>query len=912
VAEERVDRRLAAILCADVAGYSRLMGADEEGTLAALKAHRREFIDPLIAQHQGRIVKTTGDGILIEFASVVDAVRCAVVLQQGMEDRNANSPTNSQIRFRVGINLGDIIVDQGDIFGDGVNVAARLQALAEPGEIYVSASVREQIGEKLPIAFVDRGEHNVKNIDRPVHVYRFEKHRESPGAVAESPKKTSQEAGPDDQVRYQKVLALRRNNLPAQLTSFVGRSDIIAVITRQLIAKRLVTLTGVGGSGKTRLALMVAEQMVSRYKDGVWLVELAGLSDASLIPQAVVSALGISEQPGLSVTASVSEYLRAKSLLLVMDNCEHVLAACSELVDKILATCPSVSILATTRESLGITGEVIIRVPPLTMPETDSAVSQQALMEFEAPRLFLDRAFNVQPEFQVTNANAPEIASICRRLDGLPLAIELAAARVKVLSVSQICSRLDDQFRLLTGRSRAALGRHQTLIAVIDWSFKLLSDAERALLRRLSVFAGGWTLESAETICSCAEVEKSEVLDLIEHLVDKSLVIAQTQADEARYHLLETVRQYGQAKLVEVEEARETRDLHLEYFTALAERAEPFLQGAQSVIWSQRLEAENDNIRAALQWSLSGGNSQIGLALAGALTYFWRSRGYVSEGSRWFEQLLSRTPEGSYFSRAKAYFGAGWLAWWKGADAKATELTEEALQTFRQLDDKWWIARSLQEIGFHSFARKEYARIELVTKEALALGRQLADKRVIGASLVQLAFLSEQVGDDTRAAQLFQECIAVRRQAGHKFGIANALRGLGRVSLRQGDHAGAAVCYMESLSLALEDGDFSIAAPSLEGLATLAITLGELARAARTIGAAEKLRAVIGVPPLAWERESYERSVETLSKGLSDEEFRSLRAEGGTMKIDQVVAPYEGQDRGGDHVRISQCYEDGS
>jgi predicted ATPase/DNA-binding winged helix-turn-helix (wHTH) protein len=680
-----------------------------------------------------------------------------------------------------------------------------------------------------------------------------------------------------------------RNNLPIPLTSFIGRAAAIEETRRLFAANRFLTLVGIGGAGKTRLAINVGVELRDDFADGVWLVELAGLSDPALVPQAVASAIGAPEQHDRPVLDSVIAFLRTKSLLLILDNCEHLLASCAELARLALAMSSSVRILATSRESLGIDGEVVFRVPPLTMPKADGALSPQALLAFESPRLFLERAVCVQRKFEATDVNAFDIARICQRLDGLPLAIELAAAQTKVLSVSQICQRLEDQISLLDGRNRPT--RHQTLEAVIDWSYQLLTEAERAILRRLSVFAGGGTLQAAEAICCGDGVGKHDVLDLMARLVDKSLVIAETLGSEARYNLLETVRHYGQRKLAEGQEADATQKAHLQYFVALAEKAEVLFRGASVVEWAERIAAENDNMRAALQWSLTGGGDVgVGLRLAGAMAFFWRMRGHVNEGSRWLAELMSRAPEGVYFARAKAYSGAGLLAWWKGATREATEFIEKALSIFRELGDTWWIARSLQALAFHNFALAEYDRAAGLAEEALALADQLNDKYVTGYSLALKAILAERAGDDARATAWFDECIDVRRKIHHKFGIASALRGLGRLALRHGDYNKAVHCYRESLMLARECGDASNAAPSVEGLAALAVAQGERQRAGLLLGAAEGLRETIKVPPLSWERGSYESCLQALAATVSDEDLNSWRAEGRAMTIEQVVA----------------------
>jgi predicted ATPase/DNA-binding winged helix-turn-helix (wHTH) protein len=680
-----------------------------------------------------------------------------------------------------------------------------------------------------------------------------------------------------------------RNNLPVRLTSFIGRTAVLGEIKGLLASNRLVTLAGVGGSGKTRLAIQAATEVLERFADGAWLVEFASLSDPAFVPHGAISALGISEQRGRPLMETLLDYMRSKSLLLIFDNCEHLLSACSEMADLFLHSCPSVRVLTTSREPLGIAGEVIFRVPPLSLPDAESASSAESLMEHEASRLFIERACYVQPGFRSTSANASEIAQICARLDGLPLAIELAAAQVRVLSVSQICARLNDQYHLLTSHNRGVVARHQTLGAMIDWSYELLSQPERTLLRRLSVFAGGWTLEAAEIVGSFGGVEKDCVFGLMAQLVDKSLVLAQTQGREARYSILEPVRQYALAKLTHANQVKQVRDCHLECFLNLTERVQPLLRGSEVVIWRDRLEAENDNIRAALQWSLEDGVIENGLRLAGALEEYWRMRGSLTEGRHWLDTVLAKASVEPRAARARALFGAGRLAWGQGALMRATEQTEAALQIFRELGDQWGVTRSLAEIGLHSWARGEYGRATLLADESLSIARGLGDQYAIGYALILQGLLAERAGDDTLAVRLFNECLMVRRRVGHKFGIANALRSLANVALRHNCYADAEQLYKESLSTAWEAKEFFVLAPSLEGLSAIALGMRSPERSARLLGIAEELRRTMGAP--GWSREFGENIIRELSAMLDPEVFETLRAEGRAMTLKQVV-PY--------------------
>ncbi|MDQ5827477.1 MAG: AAA family ATPase, partial [Chloroflexota bacterium] len=389
------------------------------------------------------------------------------------------------------------------------------------------------------------------------------------------------------------------HNLPIRLSSFIGREKELAELRRLLESNRLLTLTGAGGCGKTRLALAAADELVETFEDGVWLVDLAPLADPSLVPQAVASTLGVREQPGRSPTETLSDYLASKKVLLVLDNCEHLIEACAELAESLLRSCPELWVLATSREALGVAGEVAWPVPSLALPDLRRTPNIEGLSRYESARLFVERTEAVKPTFSLTEQNAPSVVKICYRLDGIPLAIELAAARTKVLSVEQISERLDDCFRILAAGSRTTIPRQRTLHATMDWSHELLSEQERALFRRLSVFAGGFSLEATESVCAGEDLEHYGVLELLSHLVDKSLIMVAEQDGEARYRLLETVRQYGREKLDESGEEAELGRRHAGYFVGLAEKAERELSGPDQARWLTLMETEHDNLRAA-------------------------------------------------------------------------------------------------------------------------------------------------------------------------------------------------------------------------------------------------------------------------------------------------------------------------
>jgi non-specific serine/threonine protein kinase len=639
------------------------------------------------------------------------------------------------------------------------------------------------------------------------------------------------------------------------LGAFVGRERDLREVGEGLASARLATLTGIGGIGKTRLAIRVAEECAWEYADGTWFVDLAPLSDAALVPQAVARVLQVHETPGVPLTETLQEALGTRQLLLVLDNCEHLIDACARLADALLSACPHLRILATSRQPLGLTGETVWPVSPLSLPESAAPEtgrwSSQALLKFAAIQLFVERAAAACPGFALRDNNAAAIVQVCRRLEGIPLAIELAVARSRALPIEQIAARLDDRFRLLTGGSRAALPRQQTLRATMDWSYDLLSERERMLMRRLSVFAGGWTLEAAQAVCDGAFVPEWELLELLISLVEKSLVVYEEKEAGPRYWLLETVRQYFGERLLEAGEGDTTRGRHLEYFLTLAEEAERQLISARQGEWLDRLETELDNLRAALAFSssvascqlpvVSGGASEraslttgnwqlateMGLRLAGALWRFWSVRGYLTEGRERLAQALASAPEPTA-GRAKALGTAGSLAYRQADYQNARSLQEESLAIRRELGDRPGMATSLRNLGLIAHSQGDYDAARSLHQESLAIGRELGSRWVIAASLNDLGSIANWQEDYAVARLLYEESLAIRRALGDRLGVADSLRNLGSVTSEQGDHAAARSLYEESLAIRRELGDRPGIAASLRDLGSVAYLQGEL------------------------------------------------------------------------------------
>lgn len=611
------------------------------------------------------------------------------------------------------------------------------------------------------------------------------------------------------------------HNLRVPLSSFVGRDDEMEKVTKLLAGSRLVTLTGMPGIGKTRLALGVANNLVAAYDDGVWLVELAPITDPGLLLRSVASTLCLHESPGCCLTDALVDHLQSRHVLLVLDNCEHILTPAAELVSTLLGLCSGLTVLATSREPLAIPGEVAWQVPALSVPNLYNDAPPDALAGYAAVRLFLDRAADARSQATVAPETLPVIAHICRRLDGIALAIELAAARVEVLSPAEIADRLDDRFRLLTAGNRIALPRHQTLLAALDWSHDLLSAGERVLLRRMSAFAGSFPIDAAEAVCDDGEVEKPAVLDQLARLVMRSLVVAETLGIETRYRLLETIRAYAHDRLVDADEEAWTNARLARWCVDLAERAEPELTGPNQQQWFDRLEADHDNIRCSLEWALANDEPEVALRLAGALVLFWRIRGHMSEGRHWLALALVASPAAPDDLRAKAAWGSGFLSCMVGDSDVAIPLLDESLSLWEHLGDDQGRARSLLLLGNCWQYRDADAGLRLL-QESIVLARRAGDLWCLAHGLA-LCGLEHAYRNDLEAARpCFEECLVAAREADDKQGLRAGLIGLGSVALRQGDYESAGVILQEALLVAVDLGEDY-------GKATVLRYLGELA-----------------------------------------------------------------------------------
>jgi len=683
-----------------------------------------------------------------------------------------------------------------------------------------------------------------------------------------------------------------QHNLPAPLTPLVDRIEdqraIQALLNRPGV--RLVTLVGTGGVGKTRLALDVAAALAPAYADGAWLVELAPLADPNRLQDAVAKVLGLREQPGQPPLATALAYLASRHTLLLLDNCEHMVAAAAELAATLLRACPRLTILTTSREALAVPGERRYRVPSLSVPDLAHVPPPDRLLDYPAVELFVLRAQERRSTFALTAGNARAVAEICVRLDGIPLAIELAAARIGVRPPEAIAGRLDDRFRLLTGGPRTALPRQQTLRAALDWSWDLLAELDRFLLRRLAVFAGGWTLAAAEAVCTGDGLETWAVLDGLDSLVNRSLVLAdEIDEGEGRYRLLETVRQYASERLATAGEEGRTRDRHLTYFLALAEAAEPELRGSEQTRWLAQLDGEHDNLRAALSWARKEADPEKWLRLAAALWRFWYVRGFFGEGRAWLEGALAAGAAGSPEVRARSLNGAGALAYQQGDYERAAGLYEESLAIRRARGDVPGIAASLNNLGALAYQEGEYDRAAALYEEGLALWKRLADQSGIAASLNNLGLVAFQQGKYEQAMDLHEESLTIRRALGYRWGIANSLNNLGLAAAARGEYARAVALHHESLRLGRDIGAGDLQAKGMEGLVSVAAATGQTRRGALLGGATEALREVLGVPLPPEQRADHERAASSLRAALGEEAFAAAWAEGRALSLEEAL-----------------------
>ena len=927
-------------LYTDIEGSTRLWEQRPEAMRPAVARHDA-ILRQAIAAGGGHVFRTVGDGLCAAFAAAAPAMAAAASAQR--EIFAQPWPLEQPLRVRMALHSTEAEPRGGDYESSGLNRLGRLLAVCHGGQTLLTQATEQLARDHLPAgaSLLDLGQHRFRDLTQPDRIFQLL----VDGLPADFPPLRSLDAMP--------------NNLPAQLTSFVGRERETAEITALLDPSaagaggrgaRLLTLTGPGGTGKTRLSLQAAAGLVEHFPDGVWLVELAPLSDPTLVAQAIASAIHLRELAGRPLDAMLVDYLRDKRLLLVLDNCEHLIDACARLADRLLRGSPGLRILASSRESLGIAGETVYRVPSLTIPDLQALPPADALATVDSVQLFVQRAASVQPAFRLTAQNAPAVAQITCRLDGIPLALELAAARVRSLSPEQIAARLDDRFRLLTGGSRSAVQRQQTLQALIDWSYDLLSPQECTLLRRLAVFAGGWTLEAAEGVCAWGDVDALDVLDLLDHLVNKSLVIADSAGDQVRYWMQETIRQYAQDKLVGAGEAIEARSKHQTYFAAELARLAPRGREAgrpQYIRWTHQ---EQENLRSAVEWALEA-DLEAAIAMIADLSLHWGQSGATREGRALAARALARTeaaPEvwlgDGRDARHQSLLGTAWfadgsLALLGGDNVGGRSAMEKAVALLRPLGKSERLAGAYAFASVAAGNSQDFATARVYSEQALRLARQLGNRWIEAMQLITVGVAS-RYGADTGGHTWadFEQGMAILAELGDGYGQAVGHQNAARAYLQAGDLASAQRHFDKAIPLFDEHGYLLSANVGRSGLADIARLHGDyeralvlypavirvwrladqrgsiarcvecmgfivqaqasampeplplLRRAATLYGAAEAIRHANNAPMSPWEQPEYAGHVNSLREMLDPDQFAAAWHAGQRMDLDQAVA----------------------
>ena len=915
-------------LFTDIEGSTRLVQELGPRYRDVLERHQSLMRDAFAA---GAEVGTEGDSFFVAFASATDAVAAAVAGQRALAGEAW--PDDSHVRVRMGLHTGQAIPGPDGYVGFDVHRAARIAAAGYGGQVLLSESTQALVSRDLPdgVTLRDLGPHRLKDLTLPERIFQL--------AVS----------GMEADFPALRTIDSNRTNLPAQLTSFIGREREVGELQALARANRLVTVIGTGGTGKTRLMLQAAAELVGEQADGVWMVELAPISDPELIVQAIARGLGIREDPGRPLIETVIDFLRTKSMLVLLDNCEHLIANVAELVELLLADRPGVALIATSREALGVAGEHVYQVPSLGLPDgahTDEHGAEDLALETvlasEAVRLFVDRATTVLPSFALTQADAPAVVEICRRLDGIPLALELAAARVPLLSVQEIALRLGDRFRLLTGGRRTALPRQQTLQALIDWSWDLLTDDERRLLRRLSVFAGGCTLEAAAAVARDVDGDRAgedrslDTLDALGRLVGRSLVVVE-RGGTTRYHLLETIRQYALERLLAADESSEMRDRHLAFFLGLAVDAEPALGGPDMVAWLARLDADADNLRAALDWALSE-DATAAMRLCLALALYWRSRSIVEglDSLRKAADLARSLPASADTDSDQAILVARVLAaaanasWMAGSASVGVHWARESLRLARQSGDARTLAEALVAMAMTTVFTGELDGVLEWTDEAVGLAEEIGSWSAIAFVEAGLSQWEVERGNHEAAVARLSKATVAAERSGNPEAIAFTALSHGRVegfggrldgarrwfakaidgysqigdeglllvsrsdfahALRSnGAIAEAVDLYRESLHGWQHRGNRGAIANQLESVAFLGVAKGDHLRAATLLAAAEAIREAAEAPMLVFERAEYDVAVASVRERLDGPEFEAAWADGRQLGTDEAVA----------------------
>jgi predicted ATPase len=875
------------VLATDLAETRRLW-REHGAAMPAASARYDVLMRTAAVAHAGTDITTNGTAVRVRFPTIAAAVATALEAQHALQsERWENVGLPRRLPVHMAIHEATVTLDvQDPAYSSALTYLDLLLAAGHPGQVLVSALVASMLQELL----AEPAEEWPADMRLPestalrdLGMHRFRDHDDERVFQLLAP-------GLPDEFPPLGGCTSRPGRLPAPPNPLVGRmtelAQICGLLSRPDVS--LLTLTGPGGVGKTRLAFAVAERLEARYSDGVYVVDLAPLADPALVEPSIAQALGLKEAAGQTVSELLHRYLEERHLLLVLDNFEHLLEA-TPLVAELLSTCAGLTVLVTSRTPLHVQWEHQYAVPPLALPATGQATTPAAALQSDAVRLFVERARAARPNFGLNETTAADLIGICQRLDGLPLAIELAAARVRMLPPNALLGRLEQRLPLLTGGARDAPQRQQTLRDTIAWSHDLLSPEEQLLFRRLSVFAGGCSFETGEAVGNAAGDFRSAVEAGIETLVDASLLQYADMRGESRFTMLETIREYGLERLEERGEAEATRRAHAEVFLALVEEAEPELTGPDQMAWLERLEAEHDNLRAALS-SLIETDAEMALLLARLLSDFWQTRGHLREGRAWLERVLVAGEQAPPRARMAVLNALASIAGPQGDYERVATAAEEALGYARDLGETGEAAWSLMMLGGVAFISGDYSRAIALTQEALELRRTLDQKTNVALILMNLSAIAMAQTDYGRAGAYLDEALQLMRGAGNEEVLAKVLESMGWLALKQNQYAQAALLLRESLALCVKVGARRQVAECMRGLAEVALLIGQPGQSARLHAAAHALREEVGAALEPAERAEYEQSVAATREVLGEDVFVAAWEAGCKQPLDQVVA----------------------
>ena len=908
-------------LFTDIEGSTKL-AQEHSNEMPALLARHNEILNQAIQRHNGYVFQIVGDSFSAAFQNVRDAVNAALDAQNALH-KETWSPAPIKVRMGIHTGAARLTIDSTDSKYDGYATLAqsqRIMSAGHGGQILLSQTTHDLLASNIPndTKLSDMGEHNLKDIVQIQRIYQVN----TPDLPSEFPP-----------LKTQKV---KNHNLPVKLTTFIGRERELIEAKKWLNEARLLTLIGPGGTGKTRLSIQLGGDQLALYPDGVWMIELAPLANPALITQTIASVFGLRDSPDRPLIEQITDYLRAKSALIILDNCEHLIDACARIAESLIQACANLKILASSREALGVSGETTYRIPSLSLPSDFRSLGDfGSLLDYEAIRLFVDRASAANPKFKLTKDNASSVAQICRRLDGIPLALELAAARARVLSVEQIAERLDDRFRLLTGGARTALPRQQTLRALIDWSYDLLSDPEKALFRRLAVFVGGWTLEAAESVCSGGGVEFYEVLDLLTQLVDKSLVIAEEQDGAVRYHRLETIRQYARDKLFETNEVSDVRNRHLEYYIQFGAAAETEYINPYQHEMVKKMTPEYDNIRSALIWGIDNQLEKAAELLSLSIVIWpWVLLGNTSEARDWLLLVLERinTVDAGNINNLAKLKGRllnrySQVTMNMGDHQVSCAAAEESMAIARETNDEANLADALGSLGHCAAYAGDLEKATKAAKEGIQLSKRLDAKRELIWGLDAMTHIHHLDGNDKELFGYFTEINETVERMGSSldpvyaggFKVEQAIKtgnleeaekqmeiAIGHVLERQdsymlatfqsmfahalrglGDLDKASMYYRKTIRLWQDRGHRAAIAHQLECFGFISLAKEHFARAAKLLSAAQTLRDAVSSVRTPEEQKEFEAATTSLQSKTYD--FDKIWEEGNSMTIEQAI-----------------------